>query len=154
MHKLVLLAAVAALAGCTQERAADPEVENGAAADANLAVDNMAMDNMADANMAAPAALTTLSETTWEYIDPKTKKPVQESVDAAGKYITVSGKEHIDHGTAVMKDGKACFTSAMNKEGEVCWTDPRLAVGQSGETTSDKGEKLTVKRTVYVPLTM
>ena len=155
MHKLVLLTAAAALAGCAQERQADPAIENNvAAADANLTDANMAMDNMADANMAAPAALTTLNETTWEYIDPKTKKPVQESVDAAGKYITVSGKEHIDHGTAAMKDGKACFTSAMNKDGEVCWTDPMVAVGQSGQTTSDKGEKLTVKRTAYVPLTM
>ena len=155
MHKLVLLTAAAALAGCAQERQADPAIENNvAAADANLTDANMAMDNMADADMAAPAALTTLSETTWEYIDPKTKKPVQESVDAAGKYITVSGKEHIDHGTAAMKDGKACFTSAMNKDGEVCWTDPMIAVGQSAQTTSDKGEKLTVKRTAYVPLTM
>ena len=50
---------------------------------------------------------------------------MQESVDADGKYITVSGKEHIDHGTAVMKDGKACFTSAMDKQGEVCWTTRR-----------------------------
>jgi hypothetical protein len=66
----------------------------------------------------------------------------------------VSGKEHIDHGTAVMKGGKACFTSAMDKEGEVCWTDPMVAIGGSGETTSDKGEKITVKRTDYVPLTM
>jgi hypothetical protein len=106
------------------------------------------------ANMAAPVALASIASTTWEYTDPKTKKPIQESVDADGKYITVSGKEHIDHGTAVMKDGKACFTSAMDKEGEVCWTDPMVAVGQSGETTSDKGEKLTVKRTDYVPLTM
>jgi hypothetical protein len=155
MHKLVLLTAAAALAGCAQERQADPAIENNvAAADANLTDANVAADNMADANMAAPAALTTLNETTWEYIDPKTKKPVQESVDAAGKYITVSGKEHIDHGTAAMKDGKACFTSAMNKDGEVCWTDPMIAVGQSGQTTSDKGEKLTVKRTAYVPLTM
>jgi hypothetical protein len=149
------LTAAAALAGCAQERQADPAIENNvAAADANLTDANVAADNMADANMAAPAALTTLNETTWEYIDPKTKKPVQESVDAAGKYITVSGKEHIDHGTAAMKDGKACFTSAMNKDGEVCWTDPMIAVGQSGQTTSDKGEKLTVKRTAYVPLTM
>jgi hypothetical protein len=155
MHKLVLLTAAAALAGCAQERQADPAIENNvAAADANLTDANLAADNMADANMAAPAALTTLNETTWEYIDPKTKKPVQESVDAAGKYITVSGKEHIDHGTATMKDGKACFTSAMNKDGEVCWTDPMIAVGQSAQTTSDKGEKLTVKRTAYVPLTM
>ncbi len=53
-----------------------------------------------------------------------------------------------------MKDGKACFTSAMDDEGEVCWTDPMLAEGQAGETTSDKGQKLTVKRVAYVPLTM
>jgi hypothetical protein len=156
MHKLILLTAAAALAGCAQERQADPAIENNvAAADANLAADANMMDaNMADANMAAPAALAAITETTWEYVDPETKKPVQESVDAAGKYITVAGKEHVDHGTAVMKDGKACFTSAMNKDGEMCWTDPMLSPGQSGVTTSDKGEKLTVKRTVYVPLTM
>lgn len=145
MHKLVLLAAVATLAGCSQERAADPAVENDvAAADANAA----------DANMAAPVALASLNETSWEFTDPKTKKPMQELIDAAGKYIVVSGKEHIDHGTAVIKAGKSCFTSAMDKEGEECWTDPVLAIGQSGVATSDKGEKLTIKRVTYVPLTM
>ena len=148
MHKLVLLTAVAAALGaCAQERQADPAIEN------DLAAANATLEN-ADANMSAPVPLASLNETTWEFTDPETKKPIQESVDAAGNYIAVSGKEHIDHGTAVMKDGKACFTSAMTKEGEVCWTDPILAVGQSGESTSDKGEKLTVKRTEYVPLTM
>ena len=148
MRKIMLLAAVAALAGCQQEKAAAPVEE------ANMAVN-------ADENMATPAdaatagaALASLNDTSWEYVDAKTKKPVQQSVDAAGKYIAVSGKEHMDHGTAVMKDGKACFTSAMDKDGEVCWTDPMLAEGASGETTSDKGEKLTVKRVAYVPLTM
>ena len=148
MRKIMLLAAVAALAGCQQEKAAAPVEE------ANMAVN-------ADENMATPAdaaaagaALASLNETSWEFIDNKSKKPMQESVDAAGKYIAVSGKEHIDHGTAVMKDGKACFTSAMDKEGEVCWTDPMLAEGASGEITSDKGEKLTVKRVAYTPLTM
>lgn len=145
MHKLILLTAVAALAGCSQERAADPAIENDLAT---------ADTNMPDANMAAPAALASINETSWEFTDAKSGKPMQESVDAAGKYIVVSGKEHIDHGTGVMKDGKACFTSAMDKEGEVCWTDPMLAVGASGEATSDKGEKLTVKRVAYTPLTM
>ena len=145
MHKLILLTAVAALAGCSQERAADPAIENDL---------TTADTNMPDANMAAPAALASINETSWEFTDAKSGKPMQESVDAAGKYIVVSGKEHIDHGTGVMKDGKACFTSAMDKEGEVCWTDPMLAVGASGEATSDKGEKLTVKRVAYTPLTM
>ncbi len=145
MHKLILSTAVAALAGCSQERAADPVIENDvAAADANLAIDNMA----------APMALASINETTWEFTDPDSSKAIQESIDASGNYIAVSGKEHIDHGTVVMKDGKACFTSAMTKEGEECWTDAKLAIGQSGVTTSDKSEKLTIKRTAYVPLTM
>ena len=142
MRTMILVAALAALAGC-QQKAAEP------AADENVAVEA----NATDANMAG-TELASLNETTWEYTDPETGKAVRESVDAAGKYITVSGTEHVDHGTVVMKDGKACFTSAMKKEGESCWTDPKVAEGQSGETTSDKGEKLTVKRVAYVPLTM
>jgi len=102
-------------------------------------------------NEALPAAFS-INETSWEYT--RDGKAMQESVDASGNYIITSGTEHIDHGTAVMKDGKACFTSAMTKEGEECWVDPVLAIGQSGVATSDKGEKLTIKRTEYVPLTM
>ena len=150
MRALLLLTATVALAACNNQAAEAPPA-NDVAMNADA---NMATDTMADANMAAPAALASINETTWEFTDAKTKKAMQESVDATGKYITVSGKEHIDHGTAVMKDGKACFTSAMNKDGEMCWTDPMLAEGASGETTSDKGEKLTVKRTAYTPLTM
>ena len=141
MRSMICLTAVLALVACSKE-AAPP------------AADNAATDVAATAPAATPAALTTINETTWEFTDTKTGKPIQESIDATGKYIANSGTEHFDHGTAVMKDGKACFTSAMDKEGEVCWTDPMLAEGQSGETTSDKGEKLAVKRTAYVPLTM
>lgn len=154
MHKLLMIAALAALAGCSKE-AAPPATEANIAADANMAAEaNMADANMVDANMAAPAALASLNETSWEFTDAKSGKAIQSSIDAAGKFISVSGKEHFDHGTAVMKDGKACFTSAMDKEGEVCWTDPMVAIGASGESTSDKGEKTTVKRVAYTPLTM
>jgi len=144
--RLTIIAATTCLilAGC-EKKAEAP------AADANVAANEVAVET---ANTAAPMALASINETTWEFTDAKTGKPMQESIDATGKYITVSGKEHIDHGTAVMKDGKACFTSAMNKDGEVCWSDPMIAEGQSGETTSDKGEKLPIKRTAYVPLTM
>ncbi|WP_310468822.1 hypothetical protein [Sphingomonas sp.] len=145
MRSLILLAAVAAIAGCSQQPAAEPDAN--AAADANVAADA----NAVDAN-AAGTALAQINETTWEFTEDG--KPMQESIDAKGNYIVNSGKEHIDHGTVVMKDGKACFTSAMTKEGEDCWSDPKLAVGESGETTSDKGEKLAIKRTAYVPLTM
>ncbi len=140
MRIIICLAAAASLAACNK--------------DATPAADNVATGVTNTTAPAVPAALTSINETSWEFTDSKTGKPMQESVDAAGKYIVVSGKEHIDHGTAVMKAGKACFTSAMTKEGEVCWTDPMAPVGQAGETTSDKGEKLTVKRVAYVPLTM
>ena len=115
---------------------------------------NIADANVAPAaNVAVPAAFD-IKETSWEFTDPETKKAIFESIDASGNYIANAGTEHFDHGTAVMKDGKACFTSAMDDEGEMCWTDPKVEVGQSGETTSDKGEKLTVKRVEYKPLTM
>src|SRR5436190_13733013 len=116
--------------------------------DANVADANVAMDaNMAmDANVAAPAEFQ-INETTWEFT--RKGEATTESVDAGGNYVAWSGDKHIDHGTAVMKDGKACFTSAMDKEGEVCWTTSPVEIGQSMETLSDKGETLTVKRVAY-----
>lgn len=118
--------------------------------DANAMDANMAMEaNMADANMMAPAEFH-ITETSWEFtMDGKAQT---ETVDASGNYVAWAGTEHVDHGTAVMKDGKACFDSAMDQEGEICWTDPKLEVGQSGETTSDKGEKLAIKRIAYTPV--
>ena len=88
------------------------------------------------------------------FLKDKDGKDVQETIDASGNFVATSGSKEIDHGTSVMKDDKACFTSAMTKEGEVCWTDPKLDIGASGETVSDKGEKLPIKRVAYVPKTM
>lgn len=105
--------------------------------------------------LAAKSAPFQINETTWIYVDHG--KKVRESIDADGNYIenTVSGK-HIDHGTAIMKAKKVCFTSAMTKEGELCWTTPRTAlkIGHSFVTTSDKGRKLKVTRVAYVKLSM
>lgn len=108
------------------------------------------------APMTAPAtkpATFQLSETSWTYTRKGTN--VQESFDAKGNWIANStdGK-HLDHGTSVMKGDKACFTSLMTKEGEVCWTTKPLDVGQLFGTTSDKGEKLTVTQVTYTPLSM
>ena len=147
MRLLTLSIAMIALAAC-QKTTTTTTTTNEAT---NTTEINVVDANMTNASMPA-AALTTINETTWEFNEKG--KDVQESVDATGKYITVSGKEHIDHGTAVMKDGKGCFTSAMNKDGEVCWTDPLIAEGGSGVTVSDKGEKLPIKRVAYTPLTM
>jgi hypothetical protein len=117
--------------------------------DANAVDTNMAMDENAamDANLATPAGFQ-INETTWEFT--REGKATTESIDASGNYVAWSGDKHIDHGTAVMKDDKACFTSAMDKEGEVCWTTSPVEIGQSMDTTSDKGEKLSVKRVAFV----
>lgn len=131
--------AVLALVAC--ERPA--ETTNDAnAADANLAMEA----NAADANMVTPAGFQ-INETSWEFT--REGKAQTETVDANGNYVAWSGTEHLDHGTAVVKGDKVCFTSAMDQEGEVCWTTANVEVGQSFETTSDKGEKLTVKKIAY-----
>ena len=101
----------------------------------------------------AKAATFQLTETSWTYTRNGTK--VQESVDAKGNWIANSADgKHLDHGTSLMKGDKACFTSLMTKEGELCWTTKRLQVGDSFETVSNKGEKLTVTRVAYTPLSM
>jgi hypothetical protein len=106
-----------------------------------------------DAKTAAKPAAFQLNETSWTYVDHG--KKVRESIDADGNYIenTIGGK-HVDHGTAVMKDDKACFTSAMTKEGEMCWTTRPVAIGHSMVTTNDRGRKLKVTRVKYVKLSM
>jgi hypothetical protein len=140
MMRIVMTSlAVLALVACSKPADTTNEI---------VAEENMAMDeNVMDANMAMPAAFQ-LNETTWEFTQDG--KPMMESVDASGNYIAWSGTEHVDHGTSVMKDGKACFTSAMDQEGETCWTTSPVEIGQSIETTSDKGESLTVKRVAYM----
>jgi len=94
-----------------------------------------------------------INSTTWTYVDHG--KQVRESIDASGNYIenTIGGK-HVDHGTAVMKGSKVCFTSAMDKKGPSCWTTRPVRIGQSMLTRSDKGEKLRVRRVAYVALSM
>jgi len=108
----------------------------------------------ASAASAKPAAFQ-LNKTSWTFVDPEKKVKARESIDADGNYIenAVSGK-HLDHGTAVMKDGKACFTSAMNSDGEECWTTRRVSIGHSMVTTNDKGRKLKVTRIAYAPMSM
>ena len=137
MHKIMLIAAVAALSACQQEAAAPANDANVAAIEAPAAI---------------PAAMS-LNETTWTYTDKDGKK-IEESIDPTGNYISTVGAKHEDHGTMVMKDGKACFTSAMTKDGEMCWTAPDAAIGQTVEAVSDKGEKLMVTRVAYVAKTM
>lgn len=121
---------------------------------AAVAVMLCSASGQADAKKATKTATFQLNQTSWTYTDKKEGK-VKESIDPDGNYITQTvGGKHVDHGTAVMKDKKACFTSAMTKDGEICWTTTPVAVGHSMKTVSDKGEKLTVHRIAYAKLSM
>ena len=107
-----------------------------------------------DTDAAPKPAAFQLNETTWTFTDDKLGK-VEESIDADGNYISqTAGGKHLDHGVAAMKDDKACFTSAMTKEGEICWTTGPVEIGGSMVTTSDTGRKLKVTRVKYAPLSM
>lgn len=137
MRTFISLAAVVALSACNQQEAQAPET-NAAA-----------MEQDGDAT----AEMMSLHETSWAFT--RDGKQIQESIDASGNYIANAGDEHIDHGSYALVDGKQCFTSAMTDEGQVCWTAPaNMEVGESAEITSDKGEKLTVTRQEYTPMTM
>lgn len=110
-------------------------------------------ESMEVAEAEAPAEVMSLNETTWTF--KMDDMEILESIDANGNYIANAGDEHFDHGTYALIDGKQCFTSAMNDEGQVCWTTPAtIAVGESADITSDQGEELTVTRAEYEPLTM
>lgn len=125
MKKLIVLAAAVSLSAC-----------NGAATDE-------ASDDATEAE--APAEAMSLNGTSWTYAIDGTE--YSESIDADGNYVTNAGDQHADHGTYVMTDGKHCFTSAMNEDGEMCWTTPdTVAVGESVTITSDAGDEMTVTR--------
>ncbi|MEO7814784.1 MAG: hypothetical protein ABIR87_04990 [Sphingomicrobium sp.] len=143
---LMTMTALALVACQKTEVAANADATN----DVAVANDAMAGNDAMATN--ATAAAATMNNSTYEYV--RNSRAVQLSVDGTGNYIASAGKDHLDHGTTAMKDGKICFTSAMTKEGEVCWTDAKLAEGASGETVSDKGEKLTIKRVAYIAKTM
>lgn len=133
MKKLFVISSIAALTAC-----GSPEAANEAVA-------------VVEAD--APAEGMSLNDTSWTFT--MDDKEILESIAPDGNYIANAGNEHFDHGTYAMVDGKQCFTSAMNDEGQVCWTTPaEIAMGESIDITSDKGDVLTVTRVEYKPLTM
>ena len=142
MKKLILIAGIAALTACGGQEAEAP-----------------ANEMVAETDMAENAMTSTVSTaqslngTSWQFT--MDDKQIIESIDDSGNYIadTAAG-EHYDHGSYTMKDGKACFTSAMNEDGEVCWTGPDAGIGDTVTVTNDKGETLDVTRVDYRPLTM
>lgn len=133
MKKLIAICSIAALAACGSPEPAE--------------------ESVVVEDTEAPAEIMSLNETSWTFV--MDGREIIESIDADGNYIATAGDEHFDHGTYVMVDGMQCFTSAMDDDGQVCWSTPaQVAVGESMDITSDQGESLTVTRVAYEPLTM
>ena len=133
MKKLFIVCGVGLLAAC-----GSPEAEE---------------ETAVVAEEEATAASMSVHETSWTF--EMDGKSIFESIDADGNYIANAGDEHFDHGTYEMVNGQNCFTSAMNDEGQMCWTMPaQIAVGETIDITSNAGEELTVTRVEYEPLNM
>ena len=133
MRKLIAICGIAALTACGSPASVEEDV--------------------AVVETEAPAEVMSLNETSWTFV--MDEKEILESIDADGNYIANAGDEHFDHGTYELVDGMQCFTSAMNDEGQVCWTTPaQVAIGESMDITSDQGENLTVTSVEYQSLTM
>ncbi|MCM8557297.1 hypothetical protein [Sphingomicrobium sediminis] len=138
MKKLILLAGAAMMAACS------PAAEDEAAP---------AEEVTEDASMEA-AGDTSLLGTTWTFTDPDGNEVI-ETIDADGNYIADSTDgAHLDHGTMRMVDGQGCFTSAMNDEGEICWTIEPHNVGETQTTVGSNGDSLDVTRVEYTELSM
>ncbi|WP_338245393.1 hypothetical protein [Aurantiacibacter hainanensis] len=135
MKKFLVISSIVALAAC-----GEPATEEETVVAAEPAAE-------------APAEVMSLNETSWTFVMDDTE--ILESIDAEGNYIANAGDEHFDHGTYELVDGMQCFTSAMNDDGQECWTAPAtMEIGESADITSDQGAELTVTRVEYEPLTM
>ncbi|GGD65839.1 hypothetical protein [Croceicoccus mobilis] len=100
----------------------------------------------------APVEVMPLLDTSWSFAMDGTD--YFESIDAEGNYLTNvmtdDGEEHFDHGLYEMIDGKHCFTSQMNEDGQMCWTTPaEIATGDTVDAVSDSGDTLAITRQEY-----
>lgn len=125
MKKLVMITAIAALAGCSQqaEKAAETEAAPVEAA-ATAETDSPSFVGNYDVKMAdGTMAKTTINE------------------DGTYSNTAPDGKEL--KGKFAQKDGKECF-DADGDEAEICWTSTKPAADGTFTSTSSTGETVTV----------
>lgn len=131
MKKILLFAAVAALAACT------PKADN-TAAPANDA-------------MAPEAATVNETAAAWTGFEPGTYVVTEEkggkaevTLNSDGTYTGTDAAGKTESGTYVMKGNKGCFTAKGAKE--MCWTNGPPGADGSWVATSDDGAKSTITK--------
>lgn len=125
MKKVVIIAALATLAACSQktEKAAEADTAPVEAATATV-TDSASLTGDFDVKMA----------------DGKMAKT---TINADGTYVDTGPDGKETKGKFAMKDGKECF-DADGDEAEICWTSTKPGADGSFTSTSDKGETVTV----------
>ena len=125
MKKLVMIAALASLAACSQQAEKTAETEAAPAeAAATTEADSTSLAGDYDVKMA----------------DGKMGKT---RINEDGTFVDIGpdGKEM--KGKFALKDGKECF-DADGDEPELCWTSAKPGADGSFTSTNDKGETVTV----------
>jgi hypothetical protein len=125
MKKLVMIAALSALAACSQQ--AEKAAEADAAPEAAVAT-------------AAPDSASLVGDYDVKMADGKMGKT---TINADGTFVDTGPDGKETKGKFAMKDGKECF-DADGDEAEMCWTSKPPAADGSFTSTNDKGETVTV----------
>ncbi len=125
MKKLVMIAALSALAACSQQ------AEKTAEADT------------APVEAAAPVATDSASLVGDFEVETADGKMAKTTINADGTYIDTGPDGKEIKGKFAMKDGKECF-DPDGDEAEACWTSTKPGADGSFTSTSDKGETVTV----------
>jgi aconitase A len=125
MKKFVMVAALAALAGCSQQ------AEKAAEAEA------------APAEAAAPAVVDAASLAGEYDVKMADGKMGRTRINADGTFVDTAPDGKEVKGKVAIKDGKECFDDDGD-EAEVCWTSAKPGADGSFTSTNDKGETVTV----------
>lgn len=125
MKKLVMIAAIVALAGCSQQAEKQAEAES------------------APVEAAAPAEADSASLAGDYDVKMADGKMGKTTINADGTFVDTGPDGKEVKGKFAMKDGKECF-DADGDEAEVCWTSAKPGADRSFTSTSDKGETVTV----------
>jgi opacity protein-like surface antigen len=133
---LLIAAAAAALVGCQKaatksDQPAAPEASNSAAS----------------APAGTVAAMTTANGSTPGTFEVITKdgKKGHTVLNADGTYVDTDPSGKATKGTWNVTGGKTCF-DPEGKEGPSCYAETAVGADGSFTATSDKGEKVTVKK--------
>lgn len=125
MKKSMMIAALSALAACSQQTEKEAEAEAAPVEAAALtATESASLVGDFDVKMA----------------DGKMAKT---TINADGTYVDTGPDGKETKGKFAMKDGKECF-DADGDEAEICWTSTKPGADGSFSSTSDKGETVTV----------